>query len=189
MLPEVPVLLLLRSEPEEPVLLPPGVKAPPVAELAPERPKYENTLWRQLGWLRSVLASKFGADCNLLVSPEKTNVGCCELELELVPRADEVLPDEEERKSIQGTATCLPLAVVLDELEELMPVLLLPEFPLKEITAHSNLPECGLTMKSLIVPISLPDELVTCAPVSWLPRKASCAIRPVALKCLPLQPD
>jgi hypothetical protein len=37
-LPEVPVLLLM-SEPEEPVLLPPGVNAPPVAELAPERPK------------------------------------------------------------------------------------------------------------------------------------------------------
>ena len=47
-LPEVdePVLLLLISEllVLDPVLLPPGVKAAPVAELAPESPKYENTL-------------------------------------------------------------------------------------------------------------------------------------------------
>ena len=47
-LPELdePLVLLLISELPvlEPVLLPPGVKAPPVAEPAPERPKYENTL-------------------------------------------------------------------------------------------------------------------------------------------------
>jgi hypothetical protein len=126
----------------------------------------------------------------LVVSPEKTNAGCWELELEVVPTADELLPEEDARKSIQGTATCLPLPEVLDELEDEIPVLLLPEFPpVNEITATSRRPECGLTIKSLIVPISLPDELVICAPVSWLPRTASCPIRPVALKCLPLQPD
>jgi hypothetical protein len=50
--PALPVveLLLFRSElPEVPVLLPPGVNAPPVAELLPDNPKYEKTLWRQLG--------------------------------------------------------------------------------------------------------------------------------------------
>ena len=31
-----------------PVLLPPGVNAAPVAELLPDKPKYEKTLWRQL---------------------------------------------------------------------------------------------------------------------------------------------
>ena len=31
-----------------PVLMPPGVNAPPVAELLPDKPKYEKTLWRQL---------------------------------------------------------------------------------------------------------------------------------------------
>lgn len=45
------MLLLLRSELPvlEPVLLPPGLKAPPVAEFSPDKPKYEKTLCRQLG--------------------------------------------------------------------------------------------------------------------------------------------
>lgn len=39
-LPDVPLLLpVLKSEPLDPLLLPPGVKAPPVAELLPDRPK------------------------------------------------------------------------------------------------------------------------------------------------------
>jgi hypothetical protein len=33
--------------------------------------------------------------------------------------------------------------------------------PLKEITPNSNRPEPGFTMKSLIVPIWVPDELLT----------------------------
>jgi len=37
--PELPELLGLRSDPLEPELLPPGVYAPPVAELLPDRPK------------------------------------------------------------------------------------------------------------------------------------------------------
>lgn len=36
-----------------------------------------------------------------------------------------------------------------------------PDAPLKEMTATSSRPEAGLTMMSLIVPISLPEELLT----------------------------
>ena len=184
-LPEVPLLLpVLKSEPLDPLLLPPGVKAPPVAELLPDRPKYENTLCRQLGWFRSVLESNVGAESNLLVSPANVKLGCCELEELLLLVAEDELPEEEARRSIHGTATCFPLADALDalleELVELGDVLellelgdvlelgleLLDEPPLKEITANSNRPEFGLTMKSLIVPIWVPDEPVTWAPVS-----------------------
>lgn len=70
----VPELPVLKSEPLEPLLLPPGVNAPPVAEL-PDRPKYENTLCRQLGWVRSVLVSKVGAESNLLESPANVKLG------------------------------------------------------------------------------------------------------------------
>jgi hypothetical protein len=52
----------------------PGDSAPPVAEPAPDNPKYEKTLWRQLGWERSVVASKLGADCSLVASPLKTKL-------------------------------------------------------------------------------------------------------------------
>jgi len=153
-----------------------------------------------------VAASKFGADCNLLVSPAKVKLGCCELLLLLT--ADELPPAEADLSNIHGTATCLPLPEAA--LEELRPVLELvlalgvvelvlelgvvelvldaPE-SLKEMTANSNRPEFGLTIKSLIVPIWLPEEPVTWAPVSWLPRNASCPMRPVALRCLPLKPD
>jgi len=166
-----------------------------VAELLPDKPKYENTLWRQLGWVKSVFASKFGAESSLLVSPEKVKVGCCELELALVVllllRAEDPAPPDEARKSIHGTATCFPLPERLDELAEPIPVLLLDEelglvllagvelllaevpLLLNEITANSSLPAFGLTMKSLMVPISVPEEPITWAPVSWLPRKAS----------------
>lgn len=135
----------------------------------------------------------------MLWSPANVKVGCCELELELVLLcAEALLPADEARKSIHGTATCLPPAALLEELDELMPVLLVlelglvllaPEDSFKEMTANSSRPEFGLTMKSLIVPIWLPDEPFTCAPVNWLPRSASCPIRPVALRCRPLQPD
>lgn len=43
-LPEGPEVPLLRSDPLAPLLVPPGVSAPPVAELLPERPKNEKTL-------------------------------------------------------------------------------------------------------------------------------------------------
>jgi hypothetical protein len=149
------VLLLFWSELPvlDPVLLPPGLKAPPVAEPAPARPKYEKTLWRQLGWVKSVVASKVGADCNLLWSPANVKVG------ELVPVAE--APADDERNNIHGTATCLPPAVGLVELVEPIPVLLVLELllvaelppSLSEMTANSSRPEFGLTMKSLIEPI------------------------------------
>ena len=182
--PREELLPLLRSELPvlEPVLLPPGLKALPVAEAAPDKPKYEKTLWRQLGWVRSVFASKFGADWSLLWSPLNVKVGCCELELVLLV-ADELLPDIEGRSSIQGTATCFPPAELVEAVEELIPVLLEVELgvvllllappSLKEMTANSSRPEFGLTMKSLTVPICVPEEPLTCAPVSWLPRNAS----------------
>jgi len=63
------VLLLLPASEElllselVPLLLElPGDSAPPVADPVPDNPKYENTLWRQLGCDKSVVASKFGAD-------------------------------------------------------------------------------------------------------------------------------
>jgi hypothetical protein len=114
----------------------------------------------------------------------------------VVEEADELAPTEEDLSSIHGTATCLPevLAVpmpLLGEVEvELVELLLVePRLLPRDNTANSSLPEPGLMIVSLIVPISLPEEDITCAPVNWLPRTASCPIRPVALKCLPDQPD
>jgi hypothetical protein len=167
-LPLVPLLPVLGSDPLEPLLLPPGVDAPPVAELLPDRPKYENTLCRQLGWFRSVLVSNVGADSNLLESPANVKLGCIELEAEaeepVLAAAEVELPEEDGRRSIHGTATCFPLAdalnALVDELLELG-VAPLDEPPLKAITPNSNRPEFGLMMKSLIVPIWVPDELVT----------------------------
>lgn len=192
----VPVPLLLV-----PVLLPLGLNALPVAPLMPASPKYEKTLWRQLGWFRSVLASKLGADSSLLESPAKVKLGCCELVVAvLLLRLEELLaPAADERKSIQGTATCLPVAEALDEeAEELMPVLLelapglvlvLELLPLREMTANSNRPEFGLTIASLMVPMAEPDKPLTWAPVSWLTRNASWPMRPVGLMWCPRKPD
>jgi hypothetical protein len=72
-LPELPLVPL--SDELVPLLLPPGLNAPPVAELLPARPKYENTLCRQLGWFKSVLVSNVGADSNLLASPANVKLG------------------------------------------------------------------------------------------------------------------
>ena len=97
-------------------------------------------------------------------------LGVIELEAEelLLPAAEVELPEEDGRKSIQGTATCFPLADALDALlDDVLDELLelgveeLDELPLNEIIPNSNRPEFGLMMKSLIVPIWLPDELVT----------------------------
>jgi len=151
-------------------LVPPGVSAPPVAEPPPDSPKYEKTLWRQLGWFRSVLASKFGADSNLLVSPANTNVGVWVLVVAVADAPADGL------NSIQGTATCLPAASELEDAPPtlldvapgvvlvvpgvVVPLVVAPVLPLSEITANSSRPEVGLTIVSLMVAISLPDELV-----------------------------
>jgi len=159
---------LLPDEPDEPdePELPLGELAPPVDEPEP-RPKKDRTLCLQLGCDKSVLASKLGADCSLLVSPVKTNVCWPSDEpvvvlLLLVPLL--LLPDSlDERSKVQGTATCLPMPLELvlllvDELE-LEPgelELLEPEL-LKERTAKSMRPELGLTITSLIVPSVSPE--------------------------------
>lgn len=99
-------------------------------------------------------------------------------------------PIELGRRSIQGTATCLPLleeelelAELWSEELELPPgLVLLPELlpeglvappellllELSERMAKSMRPEPGLTMTSLTVPSVSPEELLTSAPLSWL---------------------
>jgi hypothetical protein len=111
-------------------------------------------LWRQPGWLRSVLASKFGADCSLLVSPENVKLSCCPLVL-LEPRLLLELEEDDGRRSIHGTATCLP-----EELLELdRPELLPEEVPLGLLP----LPELLLGVVELLLPpnelLDEPDEL------------------------------
>jgi len=126
------------------------------------------------------LASKLGAESSLLVSPANTKLGVWPVMLVEVVLVEVLLgvvelaiPDEEILKSIQGTATCLPPA---EAVEEVVPValelvsaveLVAPAaLPLKERIANSSLPDEGLMIVSLIVPISLPEELLTWAPVS-----------------------
>jgi hypothetical protein len=154
-------------------------------------------LCRQVGWLRSVLASKLGAAWSLLLSPEKVKL------IWLLLRDDDVVDEEPlveleaieaGRSNIQGTATCLLPLVEERSLEELPEVLLEvsvddpldvppalldpPDAPelLKESTAKSIFPEDGFTMTSLMVPTSVPEEPLTVAPVSWLDRTLCCCI-------------
>ena len=156
------LLLLLPCElvsPEELLLLPPGVSAAPVAEPPLDKPKYEKMLCLQPGWVRSVFGSKLGADCSLLASPEKTKLHCCELVLLVVLAVEpltELALEEDGRRSIQGTATCLPddedkvLPELLDKPEELpLGLVLLPEL-LKLL-----LPELLLEAPGLV---ELPDD-------------------------------
>src|SRR5690349_13686271 len=129
------------------------------------------TFWNHPGLDRSVLGSKAGAVCSLLASPEKVKVICAMLE-DVV-----VLPSKPACNSDHGTATCLAppatefaVAEVVEEvpsvpLEGALELAALVE-PLSEITAKSTLPEFGLMMSSLIVPIDSPDEDFTCALVS-----------------------
>jgi len=59
-----------------------------------------------------VFASKLGACCSLLLSPLKTKLTCCPLVVlpkVLVLEAELLLAKAAGRRSIQGTATCLPL--------------------------------------------------------------------------------
>jgi len=102
----------------------------------------------------SELALNVGADCNLLVSPLKVNVGPMEPEVdELEDEPLELAPELEARNSVQGTATCFPeeldepeVSEVLDEaLEE---ELLDPPELLKERMAKSTLPDRGFSTTS-----------------------------------------
>src|SRR5262249_41325907 len=123
------------------------------------------TLCFQLGCEMSELALNVGADCSLLVSPLKVNVGPIdpevdedvELELELE------LPELEARSNVQGTAICLPeapdeLAVsdALDDADD--EELLEPPELFSERIAKSTLPELGLMTTSWIVPSVSPEE-------------------------------
>jgi hypothetical protein len=100
------------------------------------------------------------------------------------------MPNEELFNIVQGTATCLPPTAALEEVvPEVALVAPAPALPLKERIANSSLPDEGLTIVSLIVPISLPEELLTRAPVSWLARTTWWPMRPVALRCRLLQSD
>lgn len=120
------------------------------------------------------------------MSPAKVKLRGCELKPPALPVVPEE-PIDELRKSIQGTATCLPAPDASDaEVADPMPVLLVAEvvelddpaelelgvvllaltFPLNEITANSSPPEFGLTIKSLMVPTSVPEDPVIWAPVS-----------------------
>jgi hypothetical protein len=152
--------------------VPPGEVAPPVAE--PDFPKYETTFWNHPGLDRSVFGSKAGAACNLLMSPEYMKLICAMLE-DVV-----VLPSKPGCKSDHGTATCFapPAAeLAVPEVVEEVPSVPLEGVlelavvePVIEITAKSTLPEFGLMMSSLIVPMDSPDEDFTCALVNWLAR-------------------
>jgi hypothetical protein len=105
------------------------------------------------------------------MSPEYVKLSCAMLE-EVV-----VLPSKPACNSDHGTATCfappateLAVPEVVEEvpsvpLEGVLELAALVE-PLIEITAKSTLPEFGLMMSSLIVPIDSPDEDFTCALVS-----------------------
>jgi len=181
---------LLELPLDEPLL----PSEPPIPELG-LTPKYENTLCFHPGCDKSLVASKDGADCSLLVSPVKAKVCWPVLEelevVELEPMAElELLGFSK----AHGTATCLPapelellaprepevpeLDVPELEVPELVPLLevpgeeLAPEEELlellNEIIAHSTLPEAGLIITSLIVPSESPDVDWTVEPVNWL---------------------
>lgn len=129
----------------------------------------------QLAWLNE------GAASSLLLSPVNTKLvwlleplrPLLELELELLL---ELLAVLEGRSIIQGTGTSFsPLEPLVEELEGLVELEELPPLvalELSERTAKSIRPEEGLTMTSLMVPKVLPEESVTCAPVSWLARSS-----------------
>lgn len=165
---ELPLLvsdvLLLPGEllsPEVLLLLPPGVSAAPVAEPLLDNPKYEKMLCLHPGWVRSVFGSKFGADCSLLASPENTKLNCCPLVLLEVVLL-ELLADDEGRKSIHGTATCLPPTEdkLLDSPEELPLGLVLPPvlLELPRLLLELLLADPGLVELEVPGLVELPDD-------------------------------
>jgi hypothetical protein len=147
---------------EEPTLLPPTALLPP--KLLP---------WEPLDEVPSELSEELLLGMALEVPLEELVLGVAlEIPLEeLVLGVALEIPLEE---LVLGVALEIPLeelvlGVALEvPLEELLPpgivalpVLPLPSDELTEITAKSMRPDPGLTMISLIVPISLPELLVT----------------------------
>jgi len=200
--PEEGELLLLGFWGElEPLLLPPGASEPPVADPGCT-PKYEKTLWRQLGCVKSgqLLWLNEGAPSSFVLSPANTNDICSVLDevAALVPYPS--IPDG--RINCHGTATNFssPEVVVVvvepvvdpgvdweegEELglapvvEDVEPLLDDPEY---EITAKSIRPDAGLIMTSSTLPKSSPVEVFILEPLSLLARITCWPIRPVALQ-------
>lgn len=138
---------LLLLEP----LVPPGDSAPPVAEPG-VNPKNENTCWRQLFCEMSVLASKLGADCNLVLSPLNVKLGVAVVVAAPVAWAN--------LNSIQGTATCFPALVPVElvaalELELLDGVELEVPGVLELLLSLPLVVPEGLVAEPLLVPLEL----------------------------------
>lgn len=110
----------------------------------------------------------------MLASPENTKFMLPMLD-ELLLVEELALAEEDERSNIQGTTTCLPLALLVVALEgvvvvELVLVLevelvsvLAPEL-FRESTAKSMRPDVGLIRTSWIVPNCWPEDVEICAP-------------------------
>jgi hypothetical protein len=86
-----------------------------------------------------VFASKLGADCSLLASPVNTKLIICPLVLLLLDvladdDADDAA-DDDGRRSIHGTATCLPLLLDNPDVLELLPGVVLPGVVLLDVPA------------------------------------------------------
>ena len=115
----------------------------------------------------------------MLASPENTKV-VAELELEAIV-LELALIEPPDRRSIQGTTTCLPplvdeednVLLLVGELEELVvPGSVEPEVPPEtERMAKSMRPEDGLMIISLMAPRLCPEELVTWALLSCETRR------------------
>lgn len=106
-----------------------------------------------------MLASKFGADCSLLESPENTKLTCWPLvllELRLLLLLE---LEEDERRSIQGTATCFPEELLL-ELESPEELELLPDVPEELPLGLELLPE----LLGLVLLLDPPKELLPDVP-------------------------
>jgi hypothetical protein len=104
----------------------------------------------------------------LLASPLNKKLGCCPAVL--VALDDPAPAIAEGRSNIHGTATCLPAVEVVlvlpGEVAAVLEAPPAPAAPLNAMTAKSTRPEAGLMMASLMVPISPPEEPITCAPVN-----------------------
>jgi hypothetical protein len=148
---------------EEPTLLPPTALLPPKLLLP----------WEPLDEVPSELSEELLLGMALEVPLEELVLGVA-LEVPLEELALGVALEIPLEELLLGVALEIPLeelvlGVALEvPLEELLPpgvvalpVLPLPSDELTEMTAKSMRPDPGLTMISLIVPISLPELLVT----------------------------
>ncbi len=108
-------------------------------------------------------------------------------ELELNPL--ELEPLDEPEGLVLPPLGSVELVPLLDDPGEVLAPVLEAADELSEIIANSSRPEAVLTISSLMVPSDSPDEPVIEAPLSWLTFTSWWPIRPVALRCRPIQPD